>query len=132
MFRVKESVEKAEKDVDITFSLSSKSALSAVNMRRNLEYSYLKPLQCQSLKAALFSDSMIILPTGYGKSLIFELLPLLNNSQIIIVSPLNAIIEEQVSKFGTDFTCLDLKLIEVLQKKGKNTYLYNYINIRIA
>ena len=43
-------------------------------------------------------------------SLIFELLPALNKSQVIIISPLNAIIEEQVSKFGTDFTCIDTKL----------------------
>lgn len=115
MYHVKNGIEQA----DILFSLKTKIALSAVNMRRCAEYSYLKPLQYQSLKAATFSDSMIILPTGYGKSLIFELLPLLNNTQIIIVSPLNAIIEEQVSKFGADYTSLDLKLLEDL-KKGKN------------
>lgn len=119
MTHVKEFIEVAEKDLDIIFSLTSKKALSTINIRRNLDYSYLKPLQCKSLKASRQSDSMVILPTGYGKSLIFELLPVINRSQVIIVSPLNAIIEEQVSKFRADFTCVDSKLIQMLKKTGE-------------
>ena len=89
MTHVKEFIKVAEKDLNVIFSQTSKKALSTINIRRNRDYSYLKPLQCKSLKASRQSDSMVtgILPTGYGKSLIFELLPVINRSQVIIVSP---------------------------------------------
>ena len=118
MTHVEEFIEVAEKGFKCYFSLTSKKALSTINIRRNLDYKYLNPLQCKSLKASGHSDSMVILPTGYGKSLTFELLQVINRSQVIIVSPLNAIIEEQVSMFRADFACIDSKLIQMLKNTG--------------
>ena len=49
-------------------------------------------------------DVLAVLPTGYGKSVIFHLLPtLLSHSGggiVIVVSPLNAIIMDQISKLA--------------------------------
>ena len=109
MTHVKEFIEVAEKDLNIIFSLTSKKALSTINIRRNRDYSYLKPLQCKSLKASRQSDSMVILPTGYGKSLIFELLPVINRSQVT-----------------GDFACIDSKLIQMLKNTGELLQLFWY------
>lgn len=53
------------------------------------------------------TDVMCVLPTGYGKSVIFHVLPRLlglgkgiDNSIVIVVSPLNAIIQDQIRKLA--------------------------------
>ena len=44
-------------------------------------------------------DCMCCLPTGYGKSLIYELLPFVDKGcLVIVIVPLNAIIEQQLKK----------------------------------
>lgn len=75
----------------------------------------LKKEQYEALKAIVVdnSDCLIILPTGFGKSLIYQLLPSVfdfmssvnpsietrnHRSTIIVVSPLNALMRDQVSK----------------------------------
>ena len=96
----------------LQFSLFSKIALAKINQNRGVNYNSLKPLQCECLKAAAMRDTIAILPTGYGKSLIFEMLPILSEvmytngsasgsaaSAIIICSPLNSIIEEQLTRY---------------------------------
>ena len=84
----------------LNFSLQTKIALAKINKQRESEFNYLKPLQVKSVKSALAGDTLIVLPTGYGKSSIFELVPLITNSKAVIVSPLNAIIEEQCQRLG--------------------------------
>ena len=65
-------------------------------------------------KAALYAvtskkskkqDCLCILPTGFGKSLIFQLIPFVvdrlekvSHSCVLVVSPLNAIISGQIEK----------------------------------
>ena len=62
----------------------------------------LKPLQQQALQTILSkTDCICSLPTGYGKSLIYELLPFIDEScLVIVIVPLNAIIQQQVKKLG--------------------------------
>ncbi|XP_077861656.1 uncharacterized protein LOC144342257 [Saccoglossus kowalevskii] len=81
------------------------------------EYSpitFLKPKQARCMKE-LFSgrDVIGVLPTGYGKSLIFELLPYVYEAlelasgrsaaqcTVLVVSPLNSIINEQKQSIFT-------------------------------
>jgi superfamily II DNA helicase RecQ len=64
----------------------------------------LKPLQQKSLDSLMHCDTLSILPTGYGKSLIYELLPLYHLelkkkvAAVLILEPLNVIIEQQLQK----------------------------------
>lgn len=65
---------------------------------------YLKSKQIECLRAITKSDVMTLLPTGYGKSLIFELIPFYSlcansvESVVIVLMPLNVIIQQEVKK----------------------------------
>jgi len=70
-----------------------------------MHYNHLKPKQTQTLLSVMNdNDTLAIMPTGYGKTLIFELLPYLMQEKygvkycIIIASPLNAIIQQQLER----------------------------------
>lgn len=97
----------------------------------------LKPKQVICLeKVFLNLDILAVLPTGYGKSLIFYLLPALLyakkhgvskskvniSSIIVVVSPLNALIANQISRLdssGIRATALDVRSsIEVEEEQN--------------
>lgn len=69
-----------------------------------LNISNLKPLQQKSLDGLMRQDVVAILPTGYGKSLIYELLPFWHFEEmgkpaiVLVLEPLNVIIEQQMQK----------------------------------
>lgn len=65
----------------------------------------LKPKQVQSFHYLLEKKDVIsVLPTGYGKSLLYQMLPDFfpcNNEQkvniVVVISPLNSVIEDQMN-----------------------------------
>ena len=96
----------------------------------------LKPKQVRCLECMyLQSDVMCVLPTGYGKSLIFHLLPLLLfakfklqgkvqrgfsatlvDSIVIVVSPLNSLMNDQILKLrmgGIRASVLNIKVSRI-------------------
>ena len=109
----------------LEFSLQTKIALAKINKQRGSEFNYLKPLQAKSVKSALAGDSLIVLPTGYGKSLIFELVPSITTSRAIIVSPLNAIIEEQRQRLGDCGIQINATLTSGLHNEEGRLHDYN-------
>ncbi|XP_057302688.1 ATP-dependent DNA helicase Q1-like [Hydractinia symbiolongicarpus] len=72
------------------------------NLHEGFPSHCLKPKQVQCFKALLKGrDVVAVLPTGYGKSLIFQLLPDVipqksTRNIVIVVCPLSSIIEDQV------------------------------------
>jgi len=57
----------------------------------------LRPLQAEALQAALAGrDSLVVMPTGGGKSLCYQLPPLVAESTDVVVSPLVALMKDQV------------------------------------
>ncbi len=57
----------------------------------------LRPLQAQAIAAALENrDALIVMPTGGGKSLCFQVPPIVAEELTIVVSPLIALIKDQV------------------------------------
>ena len=70
-------------------------------------------------------DTIAVLPTGYGKSIIFHLLPFIcdhlkiskhnccSNNAVLVISPLNALINDQITIFknrGVEASVLDISL----------------------
>lgn len=76
--------------------------------RRYFPISELKPEQRQLLHKALAGQSGIgILPTGFGKSLVFQLYALLTPGTTLVVSPLKSLIHDQVmSMHRIGLTCV--------------------------
>jgi ATP-dependent DNA helicase RecQ len=57
----------------------------------------LRPLQREAIDAALAGrDTLLVLPTGGGKSLCYQVPPLLDGSLHVVVSPLVALMKDQV------------------------------------
>lgn len=86
--------------------MKEKLALSVFNTTLKTEYSFIKPKQLECLRVVYDNDVITVLPTGYGKSLIFEILPYFTKyvtgkfSIVILITPLNAIINQELSKLG--------------------------------
>jgi ATP-dependent DNA helicase RecQ len=60
-------------------------------------YSTLRPLQQEAMQAALSSrDSLVVMPTGGGKSLCYQAPALLGESVTVVVSPLISLMKDQV------------------------------------
>jgi ATP-dependent DNA helicase RecQ len=60
-------------------------------------YSSLRPLQQEAMLAALSSrDSLVVMPTGGGKSLCYQAPALLGDSVTVVVSPLISLMKDQV------------------------------------
>jgi superfamily II DNA helicase RecQ len=113
----------------------------------------LKPKQVLCLESAyLEKDVMCVLPTGYGKSLIFHLLPMLIfakyklrsdvlgwrskaistvvNTIVIVVSPLNSLMSDQISRLN--MSGIQASVIGVKESRGDenmaNSFDKNYMD----
>src|SRR5574341_859592 len=66
-------------------------------VRRYWGYAELRPLQEQAIKAGLEQrDSLVVMPTGGGKSLCYQVPPELAQRTDIVVSPLISLMKDQV------------------------------------
>ncbi len=66
-------------------------------IKRHWGYESFRPLQCEAMTAAVERrDSLVVLPTGGGKSLCYQAPALLNDRPTVVVSPLIALMKDQV------------------------------------
>ncbi len=71
-------------------------AISEV-LRRYWGFDTLRPLQLEAINASLNKqDSLVVMPTGGGKSLCYQVPPLVANRTDIVVSPLISLMKDQV------------------------------------
>ncbi|MCM2315563.1 MAG: DEAD/DEAH box helicase, partial [Thermoanaerobaculia bacterium] len=60
-------------------------------------FSSLRPLQAQAILGTLERrDSLVVMPTGGGKSLCYQVPPLVLDDLTVVVSPLIALMKDQV------------------------------------
>ena len=70
-------------------------------VRRYWGFDGLRPLQGEAIAAALAGrDSLVVLPTGGGKSLCFQTPPLVSGGTDVVVSPLIALMKDQVDSLS--------------------------------
>ncbi|MEQ9097173.1 MAG: ATP-dependent DNA helicase RecQ [Phycisphaerales bacterium] len=66
-------------------------------LRRVWGFDALRPMQAAAVRAALNGrDALVVLPTGGGKSLCYQLPPLVSGKATVVVSPLIALMRDQV------------------------------------
>ena len=66
-------------------------------LRKTWGFDALRPLQREAIEAGINRrDSLVILPTGGGKSLCYQVPPLLSDRVDVVVSPLIALMKDQV------------------------------------
>ncbi|MCA8949790.1 MAG: DNA helicase RecQ [Planctomycetes bacterium] len=66
-------------------------------LQRWFGFSELRPLQREAIDAALDGDdALVVMPTGGGKSLCYQLPALVNDRLTVVVSPLIALMQDQV------------------------------------
>ena len=71
-------------------------------VRQYWGFDALRPLQAEAIGAALGGrDSLVVMPTGGGKSLCYQVPPLLDDSLDIVVSPLISLMKDQVDGLRT-------------------------------
>ncbi len=76
-------------------TFTRRQVLEAV--RRYWGFNALRPIQEQAIRAALQGrDSLVVMPTGGGKSLCFQVPPLLTERLCVVVSPLISLMKDQV------------------------------------
>ena len=78
-------------------------------LQRVFGHSQFRPHQeavCRA--AAKGEDLLLVMPTGAGKSLCFQLPGLARGGTTLVVSPLVALMEDQVAKLQTDFVSIGL------------------------
>jgi ATP-dependent DNA helicase RecQ len=80
----------------MTSSSTSPNSITDV-IRRYWGFEELRPLQQEAIEAALARrDSLVVLPTGGGKSLCYQVPPAVDGATDVVVSPLIALMKDQV------------------------------------
>ena len=84
----------------------SKSVVARFNKHNKNCVEYLKSKQYDCVMKAQQDNLVIMLPTGYGKSLIYHLLSFCNtNGVMLVIGPLTLIMVEQKELLG-NFCCI--------------------------
>ncbi|MBN8643635.1 MAG: RecQ family ATP-dependent DNA helicase [Planctomycetes bacterium] len=77
--------------------LGSEEGLRSV-VRSVWGYDTLRPMQGEAIRASLERrDSLVVMPTGGGKSLCYQVPPLITGKLTVVVSPLIALMQDQVA-----------------------------------
>ena len=85
-----------ERETDSEHTATSGPDVAEV-LKRWWGFETLRPLQIEAIHAALAGrDSLVVMPTGGGKSLCYQLPPLVGDSTDVVISPLVALMKDQV------------------------------------
>ena len=89
--------DRADEDPSLPRSAATLDAAVALALRETFGLDSLRPLQREAILAAVHGrDALVVLPTGGGKSLCYQLPPLVTGKLTVVVSPLIALMKDQL------------------------------------
>lgn len=97
------------------------SLLAQLTATVKLKYTEFYPEQQELIYGARSGDVMGVLPTGFGKSVILEVIPFLEPGElhpVIGITPLNAILTGQKKKYGDHAIVIDTAVLEQVCEFG--------------
>lgn len=121
----------------VQITMDVKSIIDEVGKAAGI--SILKPEQQKAIQSFVEgNDVFVSLPTGYGKSMVYGLLPGIfshirgNNSVVLVVSPLTGLIKDQVASFTARgitavHVCEPLREIKAALKQGDYSIIALYL-----
>src|SRR3989344_5300731 len=87
-------------------------------LKKYFGYDEFRPLQREIIERVLAGkDSLVLMPTGGGKSLCFQLPALMTNGIVVVVSPLISLMKDQVDALRTNGISADLINSTLSQKE---------------
>ena len=91
-------------DISEFFICSNMSTNNDKNFWENFGHSEFRPLQWKIIQTAIESrrDQLAVMATGYGKSLCFHYPAVYMNSHCICISPLIALMQDQVAQLNSN------------------------------
>jgi ATP-dependent DNA helicase RecQ len=90
-------------------------------LRQHFGFAGFRPGQLEACEAALADrDVMVVMPTGSGKSLCYQLPALLRDDLTVVVSPLVALMQDQVEALGARGLGDRVALVNAQQDRGAN------------
>ena len=88
--------------------------------RKNFGYTGFRCGQEEAIRAILAKqDTLVVMPTGAGKSAIYQIAGLMMNGPVLVVSPLIALQKDQVDSIQSQKTKAEAVLINSTQKTSK-------------
>lgn len=91
-------------------------------------HSHFREGQKESIESALAGqDTLVILPTGSGKSICYQLFPYIQPGTTLVISPLISLMQDQVDKIrlsGEKAVCS----INSSLSQAERTYIFNHLN----
>ncbi len=91
-------------------------------LKKHWNYDHFRPLQQEAIDGALSGqDALVLMPTGSGKSLCFQVPSLLVDGVVVVISPLIALMKDQVDdarKHGLNATYINSSLTREKREKS--------------
>ncbi|KAF7281927.1 ATP-dependent DNA helicase Q1-like [Rhynchophorus ferrugineus] len=102
-------------------------------LKSKFKYQNFRPNQLACLNAILSKNNvLLVMPTGGGKSLIYQLASLVTDNLSVVISPLISLIEDQLmalEKFGISAATVNSSIPKEIKKEATKKMLDNKLNI---
>lgn len=101
-------------------------------LQEKFQHQDFRPGQQEALQAALAGNSLLgLMPTGSGKSLIYQFLALYQNEPILVISPLIALMQDQAKK-ANDLQIRAAFISSILSKEEREKRVRNLSQYQIV
>lgn len=97
-------------------------------LNEQFNHSYFKFGQKEAIQSVLHgNDTLVVLPTGSGKSICYQLMPFVKEGTTIIISPLLSLMQDQANKLRS-YGIKEVCALNSLLTKSERNYIFRHLN----